>query len=143
MTTAEPTKQFDLSDADFSATHFTTTGTKIDVFAWRGTQGIGHISGDPGNWTEYGRVLLHTVDPITGTEGILTLTNPDDANALSELVKRGDKVAYSRNEADDVIPGLRPAAPQPSAHDETIRNRPADHGTYAVDLSGLVKQENP
>lgn len=109
--TPDTGRRFELDDADFSATHFTTTGTKIDVFAWRGTQAVGRISGDPMNLTEYGQVMLHVVDLTSGTEGVVAFTNEDDLEALRALIVRADRVADSRNEADDVIPRLRPAPP--------------------------------
>lgn len=78
----------------------TTKGDLVVVNAWRGTQAVGRITGNPVNDTEYGRVVL-TFSEADGHVAALTLDQQDDITSIMGILDRADRVADSRDTAED------------------------------------------
>lgn len=82
-------------------TRYTTTGGDLVVVnAWRGTQAVGHSTGNPLDFTKFGRVVL-TVRDSGGGAAVLTLTDEDAIANVLALVGQGRSVASARNRDDD------------------------------------------
>lgn len=91
---------------------FTTTGGDLVVVnAWRGKQAVGHSTGNPLNFTEFGRVVL-TVRDSGGGVAVLAFTDEDSLADVLALAERGRHVALTRNHDDDKP---HPDAPQETA----------------------------
>jgi len=87
----------------FTGRHNLADGQTIQINAWRGTQLISRHTGDPLNATDYGRYELIVTDS-DGNVAVLHLTNLDDNRALEAMIGRADRVADSRDGAQDRYP---------------------------------------
>lgn len=87
-------------DSDHTTTYRTLDGSTVEVEAWRGTQLISTVTGDPINATQFGRVHLHITD-IDLDEVIIEFIDPDDISSVIDALSRARVVATSRNPAND------------------------------------------
>lgn len=85
---------------DHVTSYITLDGAFVEVEAWRGTQMLGSMTGNPIDATKFGRVRLNITDNDNDAVTV-TFTDPDDLTNLMAALNRASSFASSRNTAND------------------------------------------
>ena len=83
----------------FTASYKTTNGDLVIVNAWRGIQVVIPSTGNPIDATEWGQVVLTVRNDDAVAQ--LAFKQSEDVINIFRLLERAERVAHSRNEADD------------------------------------------